>query len=91
MAISSWALVIFLIDPADLMRPVSDAGYTHICVTVNDIDAAYERLVSMGMKFNCPPQHMAGLCSATYGRDPDGNLIELMQPAPGGPFDLTKG
>ena len=27
----------------DPMRPVCDAGYTHICISVNDIDAAYKR------------------------------------------------
>lgn len=72
----------------DPLRPVCDAGYSHICISVNDIDAAYKRLLDMGMKFNCPPQHMAGLCSATYGRDPDGNLVEIMQPEKGSPFDL---
>jgi catechol 2,3-dioxygenase-like lactoylglutathione lyase family enzyme len=75
--------------PGDPQRPVCDQGYTHICIAVSDIAAAYERLSGMGMQFNCPPQHIPGLCSATYGRDPDGNLVEVMQPAAGSPFELS--
>jgi hypothetical protein len=26
------------------------------------------------------------LGSATYGRDPDGNIVELIEPDPAGPF-----
>ena len=67
-------------------RRVSMPGYTHIALVTDDIDADYARLRAAGMVFNCPPQDAAGLCRATYGSDPDGNLIELLQPDPGGPF-----
>jgi hypothetical protein len=30
------------------------------------------------MVFHCPPQTM-GNVSATYGRDPDGNIVELLE------------
>lgn len=73
---------------SDPDRPVSDAGITHICLAVTDIETEYARLSAAGMRFNCPPQHAAGLCKATYGRDPDGNIVELMEPEPGGLFDL---
>jgi catechol 2,3-dioxygenase-like lactoylglutathione lyase family enzyme len=73
-------------DPA---RPVCDSGYSHICLCVSDIASEYERLRAAGMHFHCPPQHMPGFCSATYGRDPDGNIIELIQPEAGSPFDLS--
>jgi catechol 2,3-dioxygenase-like lactoylglutathione lyase family enzyme len=72
-------------DPA---RPVNDAGLTHICLCVDDVNADYARLKAVGMVFNCPPQAVPGLCIATYGRDPDGNLVELMQPDPSGPFAM---
>ena len=72
--------------PGDPLRPVCDAGLTHICIAVDDIAADYARLVAAGMAFNCPPQTAIGLCTATYGRDPDGNLVELMQIDPAGPF-----
>lgn len=64
----------------DPNRPVADHGYTHICMSVTDVDAEYERLVAGGMKFHCPPQSMGGTIKATYGRDPDGNVIELLGP-----------
>lgn len=73
-------------DPA---RPVCDQGYTHICLNVSDIEAEYARLIAAGMHFNCPPKTVPGLCSATYGRDPDGNLVELMEPMAGSAFDLA--
>ena len=64
-------------------RPVCDHGYTHFCLDVQDIDAEYERLLGLGMRFHCPPppasQLGAGSIRATYGRDPDGNVIELQE------------
>lgn len=72
--------------PGDPLRPVCDAGITHICIAVEDIAVDYARLSAAGMVFNCPPQSVPGLCIATYGRDPDGNLVELMQIDPSGPF-----
>ena len=69
--------------PGDPDRPVSDHGYTHFCVDVQDIDAEYERLTALGMRFHCPPppasQLGRGAIRATYGRDPDGNVIELQE------------
>jgi catechol 2,3-dioxygenase-like lactoylglutathione lyase family enzyme len=62
---------------AEAMRPVCDHGITHICLDVNDVDAEYERLRAAGMIFHCPPQGNGAL-RATYGRDPDGNVIELL-------------
>lgn len=74
--------------PCDPQRPVNDQGYTHICIAVADIEAEYVRLSEAGMKFNCPPQTARGLCRATYGRDPDGNIVELMEADPDGPFAI---
>jgi len=59
-------------------RPVCDHGVTHICVDVVDIDSEYDRLRSAGMTFHCPPQDL-GFAKATYGRDPDGNVVELQE------------
>lgn len=66
-------------------RPVCDHGITHIAMLVDDVDAEYERLKAAGMEFHCAPPD--GL-RATYGRDPDGNVVEIMQVAAGGPLDL---
>ena len=62
----------------DSNRPVCDHGITHICLDVTDVKAEYERLVAAGMTFHCPPQDL-GAAWATYGRDPDGNVIELQE------------
>lgn len=70
-------------------RPVFHQGLTHICIAVSDLEAEYARLCAAGMSFNSAPQHVPGLCRAVYGRDPDGNLIELIEPDPAGPFALS--
>ena len=60
-------------------RPVCDHGITHLCFLVEGIQAEYERLCEAGMEFHCPPQDSGGGIAATYGRDPDGNVIELLE------------
>jgi len=64
--------------PGDPARPACDHGITHLCLDVRDIEAEYERLKAAGMTFHCPPLNMGGV-SATYGRDPDGNIVELLE------------
>lgn len=64
--------------PGDADRPVCDHGITHLCLQVSDIDAEYARLKAAGMRFHCPPQETSGL-RVTYGRDPDGNVVELLE------------
>ncbi|MFH1480746.1 MAG: VOC family protein [Pseudomonadota bacterium] len=64
------------------MRPVCDHGITHICLNVTDIYAEYERLKAAGVPFHCPPQEFEGGLRVTYGRDPDGNVVELMERVP---------
>ena len=65
-------------SPGDPNRPVCDHGITHICLDVTDVDAEYERLTAAGMRFHCPPQDLGG-SRVTYGRDPDGNVVELQE------------
>jgi catechol 2,3-dioxygenase-like lactoylglutathione lyase family enzyme len=63
-------------------RPVSDKGYTHFGVVVDDIDADYQRLLGLGMRFHAAPTPkggMGGRLRACYGRDPEGNVIELIE------------
>lgn len=59
-------------------RPVCDHGITHICVEVKDLHAEYQRLSKMGMQFHCAPLAQdTGFVA--YGRDPDGNVVELLE------------
>ena len=59
---------------------LADHGHTHIALIVDDIDAEYERMRAAGMHFFAAPIHQPGRTSAaTYGMDPDGNRIEIME------------
>jgi predicted enzyme related to lactoylglutathione lyase len=46
---------------------------------VTDMEAEYERLGQAGMRFHCPPMQISRSTKVTYGRDPDGNVIELYE------------
>ena len=63
---------------SDRLLP-SDHGYTHICLDVDDCRAEYERLSKNGMTFHGPPVEVGPGHVTIYGRDPDGNLIEIQQ------------
>jgi catechol 2,3-dioxygenase-like lactoylglutathione lyase family enzyme len=65
-------------QPADPIRPVCDQGIAHFAVQVEDLSALYARLKAAGVDFHCPPIDF-GCAIATYLRDPDGNVIEMLQ------------
>ena len=65
--------------PAEHLRPVCDHGITHFCIEVSDVEQEYERLSGAGVSFHCPPIEFSGVAKATYGRDPDGNVFELLE------------
>ena len=74
-------------------RPVSplnpqDKGYTHFCVDVTDIEQEYERLKALGMTFGAPAPIDMGHVKSVYGRDLEGNIIELQETAPHCDFRL---
>lgn len=60
----------------------SDYGYTHICFDVDDARAECERLAKNGMTFHGPPVEVGPGHVTIYGRDPDGNVIEIQQLPP---------
>ncbi|MBN8281480.1 MAG: VOC family protein [Gammaproteobacteria bacterium] len=64
--------------PGDPDRPACDHGLTHLCIEVRDSEAEYRRLAAAGMRFHAPPQAQEG-GFVTYGRDPDGNIVELLE------------
>jgi catechol 2,3-dioxygenase-like lactoylglutathione lyase family enzyme len=61
-------------------RPMCDAGLAHFCFRVGNLQALHDRLVDAGVRFHCPPQKFPGGQSATYARDPDGNIVEFLEP-----------
>jgi catechol 2,3-dioxygenase-like lactoylglutathione lyase family enzyme len=65
-------------------RPLApyDKGYTHFCVEVTNISQEFARLSSLGMVFAHRAPIDAGDLTAIYGRDPEGNIIEIMQTTP---------
>lgn len=67
-----------------------DKGYTHMCVDVTDIEQEYERLKGLGMTFgHFEPMNM-GHVKSVYGRDPEGNVIEIQETADDCLFPLDK-
>ena len=60
-------------------RPACDAGITHICFDVINVDDEYQRLRDAGIEFHTPPVDVGGVVRTTYGRDPDGNIFELQE------------
>ncbi|MDH4042312.1 MAG: VOC family protein [Gammaproteobacteria bacterium] len=66
-----------------------DKGYTHFCVDVTDIEDEFVRLKGLGMTFNQPAPIDVGHVKTIYGRDPEGNLIEIQQTADNCDFQLA--
>ena len=75
--------------PGDPDRPVSDHGYTHLCIDVDDLDETYTRLSTAGVRFTSPPQDLFPGVRMCYSRDPDGNVVEIQELGPKHPFSVT--
>jgi catechol 2,3-dioxygenase-like lactoylglutathione lyase family enzyme len=65
--------------PDHAERANADLGLSHFCFQVSDLDKEYERLRAAGMRFQSPPVEQTPTVANCYGRDPDGNLIELIE------------
>lgn len=66
-------------QPAWIGTPYS-TGFTHIALTVDDLDAACQRLAGAGATFSAPPQTSPdGSAKVTYCRGPEGVLLELVE------------
>jgi len=62
----------------DPRQPVNDARINHIAFEVADVEKEYARLKAAGVSFHHPPEDFGGP-KAVYGRDPDGNVFELIE------------
>lgn len=55
-------------------------GFTHIALTVDDLDAVCKKLAQAGVFFFAPPQRSPdGYAKVTYCRGPEGVLLELVE------------
>ncbi len=62
--------------------PVTHAGYTHVALSIADIEGAVASLEESGVTITEGPVDFPGGARAIFVRDPDRNVIELNQPAP---------
>jgi len=72
-------------QPQTHQRPVVCAarqGWSHFALEVDDLDAEYQRLLQAGVHFHAAPMSN-GAVRFVYGRDPDGNIFELLEVLPG--------
>lgn len=60
-------------------RAHADLGIAHFCFQVTDLEKEHERLKAAGMEFVSGPVEQTPDIVNCYGRDPDGNLIELIE------------
>jgi len=67
-------------EAGDSARPVNRQGITHIALRSDDVQADHDRLSAAGMTFHTPPQGEAP-DQWCYGRDPFGNVVELISAA----------
>lgn len=71
--------------PQEFTDPFDGAntqGYFHWALYVDDLDLAFARLVSAGASEVSPPAPGARAGARfAYVKDPEGNLLELIQPA----------
>lgn len=67
---------------AEPERPVNRLGITHIALASDDVETDHARLEEAGVVFHAPLFGAAPTRFA-YGRDPFGNVIELLEHAEG--------
>lgn len=69
-------------SPINLSAHPYNPGRPEVSFLVSNIDGLYEQLRAKGVQFHCSPQLFAGegyRVKATYFRDPDGTILELME------------
>ncbi|MDE0696432.1 MAG: VOC family protein [Boseongicola sp.] len=58
---------------------VARPGFNHVCLEVDDCAAEFARLNALGMSFHAEPLRMPAGGVFAYGRDVDGNVVEILQ------------
>jgi catechol 2,3-dioxygenase-like lactoylglutathione lyase family enzyme len=68
--------------------PFEKIGYNKFAFEVADIQSDYKRLVESGVRFLSEPVQ-SDVSTEVFGRDPDGNLFSLIQPAADSGISIT--
>lgn len=77
----------FFPDGKERVETPPDAiGYGHVCLLVDDLDAALADLATMDVQPANPPRTGRAGQRLAFVSDPDGNRIELMQIPPESPI-----
>jgi lactoylglutathione lyase len=63
--------------------PDKHPGYTHVALEVSDLNRVRELLEQSGIAISGGPVDFPHGARAVFVRDPDRNVVELHQPAPG--------
>lgn len=71
----------------DATRPVNREGITHFAVVTDDFQTDYDHLGANGVTWNAEP-FGASPARFAYGRDPFGNVFELLEHQTEGPTAL---
>jgi uncharacterized glyoxalase superfamily protein PhnB len=53
--------------------------FVGVSLEVTDIDATYRTLVERGVQFDAPPERQAWGGTLAHLRDPDGNVLTLLE------------
>jgi catechol 2,3-dioxygenase-like lactoylglutathione lyase family enzyme len=79
--IQAGSTTIELIERTGYTAPAS-GGWDHFAFTVDDVDAAYAELSARGVVFHVPPRSFPDPAEVriAFFKDPDGNVLELVQP-----------
>lgn len=75
-------LIRYVKHPAEAAAHNSNVGAAHLCVEVEDLPQAYAELSGAGVKFNSEPNTGEFGMLWVYSRDPDGNILELVEYPP---------
>ncbi len=84
----------FYIEMAQYLKPKGrtitsganqEVGAYHLGFQVSDIEATYQRMLARGVRFKSSPVLFPSGAKATYFLDPDGIILELIQPSRASP------
>jgi catechol 2,3-dioxygenase-like lactoylglutathione lyase family enzyme len=66
-------------DPIELVKAMATRGIRYVTLQVRNCDAAFKELTSAGASAAMPPTNFGTVARICFVRDPDGNLVEILQ------------